>query len=129
MKDFRKLFADSIVKTTHLLKKSVMIPVKYDEEGNLEESYAYTPFLRGVMEFDDYNYAVHNPYILVEDPNHADVDKDDPLKKEEKAAARKEEEEKVKPSDGLSETHLSAKNINTSITEEYAHDLVTVHPS
>ena len=24
--------------------------------------------MRGVMEFDDYNYAVHNPYILVEDP-------------------------------------------------------------
>ena len=69
MKDFRKLFADSTVQTTHLLKKSVMIPIKYDDEGNVEEvAHAYNPFMRGVMEFDDYNYTVHNPYVLVEDP-------------------------------------------------------------
>ena len=36
MKDCRKLFADSIVQTTHLLKKSVMIPIKYDDEGKAE---------------------------------------------------------------------------------------------
>mmetsp|Transcript_15989 Transcript_15989/g.21708 ORF Transcript_15989/g.21708 Transcript_15989/m.21708 type:complete len:86 (+) Transcript_15989:913-1170(+) len=75
MTDFRKLFADSIVQTTHLLKKSVMIPIKYDDEGNVEENVqAYNPFMRGVMEFDDYNYAVHNPYVLVEDPKFADND-------------------------------------------------------
>ena len=69
MKDFRKLFADSIVQTTHLLKKSVMVPIKYDDDGNIEEvAHAYNPFMRGVMEFDDYNYAIHNPYVLVEDP-------------------------------------------------------------
>ena len=38
MKDFRKLFADSIVQTTHLLKKQVMIPIKYDDDGNIEET-------------------------------------------------------------------------------------------
>ena len=73
MKDFRKLFADSIVQTTHLLKKSVMIPIRYDDDGNQEEEKfdAYNPFMRGVMEFDDYNYTVHNPYVLVEDPKFA----------------------------------------------------------
>ena len=74
MKDFRKLFADSVVQTTHLLKKSVMIPINHDEEGQIEEvAHAYNPFMRGIMEFDDYNYAVHNPYVLVEDPKFADT--------------------------------------------------------
>jgi len=71
MKDFRKLFADSMVQTTHLLKKSVMIPIKYDDDGNVDEADAYNPFMRGVMEFDDYNYTMHNPYVLVEDPKFA----------------------------------------------------------
>ena len=76
MKDYRKLFADSVVQTTHLLKKSVMIPIKYDDDGNIEEvTNAYNPFMRGVMEFDDYNYAVHNPYVLVEDPKMVEDDK------------------------------------------------------
>ena len=75
MKDFRKLFADSVIQTTHLFKKLVCIPIKYDEESQLEEvKDAYTPFMRGVMEFDDYNYAIHNPYVLVEDPKYAIVE-------------------------------------------------------
>ena len=45
--------------------------MKYDEDDNLIEVDAYNPFMRGIMEFDDYNYAVHNPYVLVEDPKHA----------------------------------------------------------
>ena len=58
----------------YLLKKSVMIPVKYDDDGNIEEvANAYNPFMRGVMEFDDYNYTHHNPYVLVEDPKFADL--------------------------------------------------------
>ena len=72
MKDCRKLFADSIVQTTHLLKKSVMIPIKYDDEGKAEGQDAYGPFMRGAMEFDDYNYSIHNPYVLVEDPKDAE---------------------------------------------------------
>ena len=71
MKDFRKLFADSIVQTTQMLKKSIKVPVKYDEDDNLVEVHAYTPFMRGVMEFDDYNYTLHNPFVLIEDPKHA----------------------------------------------------------
>jgi len=60
-----------------------MIPMKYDEDGNLEEVDAYNPFMRGVMEFDDYNYAVHNPYVLVEDPKHIEAAAAAELKKRE----------------------------------------------
>jgi len=53
-----------------------MIPINYDEEGNQEEViHAYNPFMRGVMEFDDYNYAMYNPFILVEDPKYAEDEK------------------------------------------------------
>ena len=33
IKDFRKLHADTQVQTTHLLKKCVMVPVQFAEEG------------------------------------------------------------------------------------------------
>ena len=87
MKDFRKLYADSVVQTTHLLKKSVMVPIRYDDDDQLEEmGHAYNPFMRGVMEFDDYNYAIHNPYVLVEDPKYAEEAK--LVKKEDLGSAR-----------------------------------------
>lgn len=34
IKDFRKLHADTVVNTTHFIKKSVMIPLQVDEDGN-----------------------------------------------------------------------------------------------
>lgn len=56
-KDFRKLYADTVVQTTHMLKKSVMIPLKHDDDGKaIEQANINHPFMRGVMEFDDYNY-------------------------------------------------------------------------
>ena len=56
-----------------MLKKAVMIPVKHDDDGQIEEvANAYNPFKRGVMEFDDYNYTIHNKYVLVEDPKFAE---------------------------------------------------------
>jgi hypothetical protein len=40
-----------------MLKKSVMIPLKHDDDGKaLEQANINHPFMRGVMEFDDYNY-------------------------------------------------------------------------
>ena len=39
------------------------------------------------MEFDDYNYAIHNPYVLVEDPKYAE---EIPPKQEEDQAATAE---------------------------------------
>ena len=66
MKDFKKLFADTLVQTTEMLKKQVAIPIKLDEENNMIEvvQNVFSPFMRGVMEFDDYNYRMHNEYIL-----------------------------------------------------------------
>ena len=64
-----------------------MVPIRYDEDDQLEEmGHAYNPFMRGVMEFDDYNYAIHNPYVLVEDPKYAEVAKF--TKKEDLGSAR-----------------------------------------
>ena len=34
---------------------------------NDERIYAEHPFKRGSMKFDDYNYQLYNPYILLED--------------------------------------------------------------
>jgi len=40
-----------------MLKKSVMIPLKHDDDGKaIEHANISHPFMRGVMEFDDYNY-------------------------------------------------------------------------
>jgi hypothetical protein len=39
--------------------------MKQSEEE--EKIYAEHPFKRGSMKFDDYNYQIYNPYILVED--------------------------------------------------------------
>lgn len=69
LQDYRKLFADTQVTTTHLLKKSVMIPLKRDEIGRtVEQQNVNHPFMRGVMEFDDFNYNHYNSVILVPDP-------------------------------------------------------------
>ena len=141
MKDFRKLFADSVIQTTHLFKKLVCIPIKYDEESNLEEvKDAYTPFMRGVMEFDDFNYAIHNPYVLVEDPKYAVAEaqpkKDEPamlsthrsgvsMAGPSPSAARggpSAQEPAMDPA-------FSQKNVNSSVTEEYEHPVVTIQPS
>lgn len=51
--------------TTQLLKKCVLIPHKHSEEE--EKIYAEHPFKRGSMKFDDFNYQIYNPYILIED--------------------------------------------------------------
>ena len=143
MKDFRKLYADSIVQTTHLLKKSVMIPIKHDDEGNLEEvAHAYNPFMRGVMEFDDFNYAVHNPYVLVEDPNktanYKSPTNQRTFDKINLASDRTLDDDLMEPKrdkgggseqlDGMGPT-FSQQNVNNSITEEYEHNIVTIEPS
>ena len=33
IKDFRKLHADTLVNTTHMIKKAVMLPIETDEDG------------------------------------------------------------------------------------------------
>ena len=70
MREFRKLYADTVIQTTHFLKKSIMIPIKTDDEGHSSDHQNhYHPFMRGVMEFDDYNYKLYNPYVLLKEPD------------------------------------------------------------
>ena len=69
IKDFRKLHADTIVNTTHLIKKAVMVPLQTDDEGReVEQANAEHPFMRGIMTFDDFNYNHFNKFVLVPAP-------------------------------------------------------------
>lgn len=70
IKGYKKLHADTLVQTTHFIKKSVMVPCEGDDEGNLVEQSTNRkhPFMRGIMTFDDYNYNQFNEYVLIEEP-------------------------------------------------------------
>ncbi len=67
----KKNFAQTAVQTTHFLKKCVIQPIKEildaEETGSPQSQALSHPFRRGVMEFEDYNYAQFNDYILVSD--------------------------------------------------------------
>mmetsp|Transcript_14964 Transcript_14964/g.18853 ORF Transcript_14964/g.18853 Transcript_14964/m.18853 type:complete len:141 (+) Transcript_14964:2300-2722(+) len=65
IKDYRKLNADTVVTTTHFLKKCIVVPTRQTEQE--ERVYQENPFKRGSMKFDDFNYEVYNPYILVQE--------------------------------------------------------------
>jgi hypothetical protein len=57
-----------MVMTTHFLKRCIKIP-KGDElaENSVEvRKLKNAPFRRGVMKFEDYNYNMYNPYILID---------------------------------------------------------------
>lgn len=70
----KKLHANTVVQTTHFLKKCVIQPLNavsnnYDEFGENTQNDGesrHHPFKRGAMTFEDYNYSLFNPYILVE---------------------------------------------------------------
>ena len=53
-----------------MLKKSIMVPLVEDDAGVTKEvsKNIYHPFMRGVMDFDDYNYKLYNPYVLLKEP-------------------------------------------------------------
>lgn len=67
----KKSFADTVVQTTHMLKKCVVVP----REEMKNEQLAFSSFKRGVMQFEDYNYALFNPYILIETREDEQPDK------------------------------------------------------
>ena len=118
IRDFRKLYADTVIQTTHFLKKSIMIPLKVDEEGakqNIEVTNPYHPFMRGVMEFDDYNYKLYNPYVLLKEP-------------EDEAHKRRMAKLDAKQLQGDMSEKLSAKAIER-YEADYEHDAIRVEPS
>ncbi len=46
-----------------------MVPYNSDEDGKLiEPSNTDHPFMRGIMNFDDYNYKTINQFVLIEEP-------------------------------------------------------------
>jgi hypothetical protein len=57
IKDQKKLHSDTLISTTHFIKKSVMIPVDWTDDGvETHPPNISHPFMRGIMTFDDYNY-------------------------------------------------------------------------
>lgn len=50
-----------------------MVPINSDEDGNITEPINIQhPFMRGIMNFDDYNYKNFNDYVLIEEPGSFD---------------------------------------------------------
>ena len=88
LKDYRTLFGDTVVTTTHFLKKCVKVPKLFPQsvaqpQGLSPEKYdemsyrqRIEPFKRGSMTFDDYNYDLYNKYILI-DPNRGEDDQEE----------------------------------------------------
>lgn len=67
----KKLFSDTTVNTTHFIKKSVMVPIKATLAGPEMPENQNHPFMRGIMQFDDYNYSNYNDYVLLKEPEEA----------------------------------------------------------
>ena len=53
-----------------MLKKCVLVPNKQMKIDNLANS----SFKRGAMGFEDFNYSLYNPYILIEKDSSFDDD-------------------------------------------------------
>ena len=63
------MHADTVVNTTHFIKKSVMIPLEIDDDGSvLKPNNVNHPFSRGIMEFDDFNYKPFNEIVFIPEP-------------------------------------------------------------
>lgn len=95
-----------------------MIPLKADEDGaNEGVANPYHPFMRGAMEFDDYNYKLYNPYVLLKEPED---------EAEKRKMAKLDNLTKNMQSD-MSEK-LSVKAIE-KYDEDYQHDVIMIEPS
>ena len=100
IKNNKKVFADSAVITTAMLKNCVRVPHRYikdpDNPDNLEnlhkeaitqaeydkiqERESKIPFKRGSMAFEDYNYSLYNKYIL-KDPDNLESENEETIMK------------------------------------------------
>lgn len=75
MGDRKKHYSDSVVATTHFLKKcAILEQTSIDDAETVcsginktrKQEVLERPFKRGALGFDDYSYAMHNEYVLVE---------------------------------------------------------------
>lgn len=65
----KKTSGDTLIRTAQFIKKSVMVPITLRNDQELEQPKRLNqPFMRGIMEFDDYNYKNINDYVLIEEP-------------------------------------------------------------
>ena len=150
IQDNRVLYADTVVTTTHLLKKCVRVPKVYEDEfGNTTEDQInkerqfmqnQNVFNRGAMHFEDYNYEMFNKWILI-DPNKISDDE-----REEEAASpdlkkmhtdSQSEEDMVgfsAPPGGLNKADdeekksvaLTDKLLEVNVKDSYQHETLTV---
>lgn len=88
-----------------------------------------TPFMRGIMAFDDYNYDQYNEYILIQDPNE--------IANEKGGAGKDKNFKKRNYDDPLAEllakketkSNFSEKNLVKMQEKRYKHDAITIPPT
>lgn len=151
IKDYRKLFSDTLVTTTHFLKECIKIPkiedgeifsvyntnAKYtpQEIARMEKDQQVRAFQRGAMNFEDYNYDQYNQYILV-DPNKEIESStksqagglDDQIFHTEKLLgfAPTENMRKRGGTEQEKKHQLSEKQLELSVKDEYSHHTLDV---
>lgn len=150
IQDNRTLFAETVIMTSHLLKKCARVQKIYENEldtpmGKLQEQINLNAFKRGAMFFEDYNYEPYNRHILI-DPNKVSDDEDEYLFSDiMKSNAKDQESDPDKPGkmvgfsappgglkkgDDDNEEKKSVKlteaMLDSHIKEDYQHDGLTV---
>lgn len=124
IKDQKKLHVDTVVSTTHFMKKSVMIPVDQGSNGQMTEPNNTThPFMRGIMTFDDFNYTQFNDYVLLEEPSQ--IEKQRLVEERKRLNTQKRQNADF---DGAAST-LSAENVLGVPKRKFKHELITIQPS
>ena len=127
----RKLFADTVIQTAHMLKKLIRVPKVYLEQPDLPgfgvpedqfeieiEKQMSNIFQRGVMMFEDFNYNQFNRFILI-DPEKQQVkdrDGDIPMYFQDMAG---EESDK-------NQHELTEGLLKNSIKDDYEQKLISV---
>ena len=146
IKDFRNLFTDTVVTTTHFLKKCIKVPkvhirqlfedptagVSEAEAVKIIERQGRNVFKRGSMNFEDYNYDFYNKFILIDphkalDDGYDNTDNEGQSVKEKSISIMLEENQnKYTEEEGKSVT-LTEKHLDLKVTDTYQHDTMDVN--
>lgn len=154
IKESKTIFAETVIRTTHFLKKCAKVAKVYEHELEKPEQQAKATlqllknenvFNRGAMHFEDYNYDHFNKHILI-DPNKEDDDEyqeteQEPVKG--KASHLDSEEDSLEgkpvgyraPPEGFNKmddgsekrsAQLTEKLLDNFVNEEFQHENLTV---